>query len=77
MSALLFFPYGVSVDEFQHLYMKIQKQHQQNVKQAWRDIEKKYLPHRDYDGNEYLESGGFWQRQGHIYNSPSIILTIL
>ena len=28
------------------------------------------MPHRDYDGHEYLESGGFWQRQGHIYASP-------
>jgi len=33
-------------------------------------IEKKYLPGRDYDGNSYLEAGGFWQRQGHIYRSP-------
>ena len=39
-------------------------------KHKWREIEKKYLPHKDYDGNVYLENGGFWQRQGHIYNSP-------
>src|SRR5690606_23854063 len=39
-------------------------------KQAWREIEQKYLPHRDYSDNAYLAAGGFWQRQGHIFNSP-------
>jgi hypothetical protein len=32
-------------------------------KSAWRNIERKYLPHRNYEGNEYLERGGYWQRQ--------------
>lgn len=68
--ALLFLPYGVSVDEFQHWVYENPEATPQERKQAWREIEKKYLPHKDYDGNEYLESGGFWQRQGHIYNSP-------
>jgi len=37
---------------------------------AWREIEKKYLPHIDYDGNEFLESGGMWQKQAHIFELP-------
>ncbi|MDR7076486.1 M3 family oligoendopeptidase [Neobacillus niacini] len=69
-SALLFLPYGVSVDEFQHWVYENYKATPQERKQAWREIEKKYLPHREYDGNTYLEKGGFWQRQGHIFNSP-------
>lgn len=69
-SALLFLPYGVAVDEFQHWIYDHSTATPQERKQAWRDIEKKYMPHKDYDGNEYLENGGFWQRQGHIYNSP-------
>ena len=69
-SALLFLPYGVSVDEFQHWVYENYKATPQERKQAWREIEKKYLPHKDYDGNTYLENGGFWQRQGHIFNSP-------
>ena len=28
------------------------------------------MPHRDYEGNTFLENGGFWQRQNHIYTSP-------
>ncbi|MEH7308382.1 M3 family oligoendopeptidase [Neobacillus drentensis] len=68
--ALLFLPYGVSVDEFQHWVYENPEATPRERKLQWREIEKKYLPHKDYDGNEYLENGGFWQRQGHIYNSP-------
>ncbi|MDP4086110.1 MAG: M3 family oligoendopeptidase [Bacillota bacterium] len=68
--ALLFLPYGVSVDEFQHWVYANPEASPKERKLKWREIEKKYLPHKDYDGNEYLENGGFWQRQGHIYNSP-------
>ncbi|PLS06364.1 M3 family oligoendopeptidase [Neobacillus cucumis] len=68
--ALLFLPYGVSVDEFQHWVYENPTATPVERKRQWREIEKKYLPHKDYDGNGYLEKGGFWQRQGHIYNSP-------
>ncbi|WHY68524.1 M3 family oligoendopeptidase [Neobacillus sp. SuZ13] len=68
--ALLFLPYGVSVDEFQHWVYENPEATPKERKLQWREIEKKYLPHKDYDGNEYLENGGFWQRQGHIFNSP-------
>jgi M3 family oligoendopeptidase len=68
--ALLFLPYGVSVDEFQHWVYENPEATPVERKQQWHDIEKKYLPHKDYDGLTYLENGGFWQRQGHIYNSP-------
>ncbi|WP_242142503.1 MULTISPECIES: M3 family oligoendopeptidase [unclassified Bacillus cereus group] len=69
-SALLFLPYGVSVDEFQHYVYENPEASPAERKAAWRNIEKKYLPHRDYENNDYLERGGFWQRQGHIYNAP-------
>jgi len=69
-SSLEFLPYGVAVDEFQHFVYENPEASPAERKSAWKDLEEKYLPHRDYDGNEYLESGGFWQRQGHIYQSP-------
>ncbi|WP_121609446.1 M3 family oligoendopeptidase [Mesobacillus foraminis] len=68
--ALLFLPYGVAVDEFQHWVYENPEAAPAERKQQWRLIENKYLPHKDYDGNAYLEGGGFWQRQSHIYNSP-------
>ncbi|WP_459500947.1 M3 family oligoendopeptidase [Bacillus sp. C1] len=69
-SALLFLPYGVSVDEYQHYVYENPEASPEERKSAWRNIERKYLPHRDYENNDYLERGGFWQRQGHIYSSP-------
>lgn len=68
--ALQFLPYGVAVDEFQHVIYENPEMTPAERKSAWKKIEGIYLPHRDYDGNSYLEAGGFWQRQGHIYNSP-------
>ncbi|WP_332646479.1 M3 family oligoendopeptidase [Lysinibacillus sp. 54212] len=67
---LIFLPYGVAVDEFQHVVYENPEMTPAERRQAWKEIEAKYLPHRDYDGHAYLESGGFWQRQTHIYASP-------
>ncbi|WP_067728985.1 M3 family oligoendopeptidase [Oceanobacillus damuensis] len=67
---LQFLPYGVAVDEFQHLVYENPEWTPTQRKEAWRKLEEIYLPHRDYDGNAYLESGAYWQRQGHIYEDP-------
>ncbi|WP_026690623.1 M3 family oligoendopeptidase [Alteribacter aurantiacus] len=69
-SGLLFIPYGVAVDEFQHFVYENPKATPEDRKQAWRSIEKKYLPHRNYENHSYLENGGFWQRQSHIFQVP-------
>lgn len=68
--SLEFIPYGVSVDEFQHYVYSHPEATPLERKQAWREIERKYLPHRDFDGNAYLEQGGFWQKQAHIFQRP-------
>ncbi|MDA8224068.1 M3 family oligoendopeptidase [Desulfosporosinus sp.] len=68
--ALLFIPYGVSVDEFQHFVYDHPEASPQDRKAAWREIEKKYLPHRDYEDNDYLERGSYWHQQGHIFGDP-------
>ncbi|WP_337018346.1 M3 family oligoendopeptidase, partial [Oceanobacillus massiliensis] len=67
---LQFLPYGVAVDEFQHLIYENPDWTPKERKDAWKRLEEIYLPHRDYDGNEYLESGAYWQRQGHIFDAP-------
>ncbi|SDW18650.1 M3 family oligoendopeptidase [Paenibacillus sp. CF384] len=69
-SGLIFIPYGVTVDEFQHFIYENPDASPTERKQAWREIERKYLPHRNYSDNAYLEQGGFWHKQGHIFNSP-------
>ncbi|CAM4448026.1 M3 family oligoendopeptidase [Paenibacillus typhae] len=68
--SLEFVPYGVAVDEFQHFVYSHPEATPQERKQAWREIEQRYLPHRDYDGNSYLEQGGFWHKQSHIFRTP-------
>jgi len=69
-SALQFIPYGVSVDEFQHFVYGNPDATPDERKTAWREIENKYLPHLNYEGNDYLERGGFWHRQSHIFTAP-------
>jgi M3 family oligoendopeptidase len=69
-SDLLFIPYGVAVDEFQHLVYENPNWTPEERKAAWKKLEAIYLPHRDYDGIPYLEAGGFWQKQMHIYQYP-------
>jgi M3 family oligoendopeptidase len=65
-----FIPYGVSVDEFQHFVYENPDATPAERKRAWRDIERKYLPHRNYADNDFLERGGYWQQQSHIYKTP-------
>ncbi|MBV6441612.1 MAG: hypothetical protein EPGJADBJ_03298 [Saprospiraceae bacterium] len=68
--AIQFIPYGVAVDEFQHIIYENPGMTPAERNAAWRELEKTYLPHRDYDGNAHLEAGRFWQKQNHIFNSP-------
>jgi M3 family oligoendopeptidase len=68
--SLLFIPYGVTVDEFQHWVYENPGADPAARKRTWREIERKYLPHRDYADNGFLERGGYWLRQGHIFDVP-------
>lgn len=33
-------------------------------------IERVCLPDRVYEANDFLERGGYWQQQSHIYRTP-------
>ena len=68
--ALKFLPYGVTVDEFQHRVYENPNMTPKERRAVWREIEMKYKPNLDYDGNEHAEAGARWQQQAHIYNSP-------
>lgn len=69
-SAIKFIPYGVLVDEFQHIIYENPNMTKDERKLVWRDLEKKYQPHKDYEGNDFLERGGWWFKQGHIFKNP-------
>ncbi|WP_313235137.1 M3 family oligoendopeptidase [Sporosarcina ureae] len=70
LESVLFLPYGVAVDEFQQRIYDQPEMSPSERKAVWKELENIYLPNRDYDGHPYLEQGGFWQRQGHIYEVP-------
>ena len=70
LESLTFIPYGVCVDEFQHIVYANPGLSPAERKEAWHALEAKYLPHRDYDGDAFMEAGGFWQKQQHIYARP-------
>ncbi len=67
---LLFIPYGVAVDHFQHLVYERPEASPAERHSMWHEMERTYLPWRDYGDLPHLPDGGFWQFQRHIYLSP-------
>jgi len=67
---VLFIPYGVLVDHFQHYVYENPTDSPEMRRKMWRKLEKMYLPEIEYSGNQYLQNGGFWQKQAHIYEVP-------
>ncbi|NEU05367.1 M3 family oligoendopeptidase [Clostridium senegalense] len=58
------------VDEFQHfVYEKPEATYEERNK-IWRKLEMKYIPYRDYGKNDFLNKGGYWLRQAHIFVDP-------
>ena len=70
LDALSFIPYGVIVDEFQHVMYDNPDLTPEQRKAVWRDLEAKYRPYLDYEDLPYLKEGTRWQYQMHIYESP-------
>lgn len=68
--AITFIPYGVTVDEFQHAVYANPSATPAERKKIWRKIEKKYMPYLNYEGNDFLERGGYWFQQMHIFEVP-------
>ena len=68
--AILFLPYGVAIDEFQHIVYENPDMTPAERNQAWLDVEQKYLPLRNYEDNQHLKEGRFWQRQSHLFGMP-------
>lgn len=68
--SIKFIPYGVLVDDFQHFVYETPTATPEERKLMWRELEKKYLPHKDYTENPLLERGGWWFQQSHIFQMP-------
>ncbi|MBQ9850417.1 MAG: M3 family oligoendopeptidase [Clostridia bacterium] len=70
VDALSFIPYGVIVDEFQHIVYEKPGLTPVERKEEYLKLEKKYRPYLSFEGIPYLEQGTRWQYQMHIYESP-------
>ena len=68
--ALMKIPYMLCVDEYQHKVFENPEMTAMERRAVWRDLEKIYMPWRNYAGNEFLESGAFWIKQQHIFLYP-------
>ena len=68
--AVEFIPYGVVVDAYQHVIYANPELTPTQRKAAWRKLEKAYLPHKNYEGCDYLERGNWWHQQSHIFTDP-------
>ncbi|MFC5469203.1 M3 family oligoendopeptidase [Cohnella suwonensis] len=69
-NAVLFLPNGAAYDEFQHFVYEYPEASPADRKRAWREIEKKYVPYRNYEGNDFLERGNVWLQNGHVFTIP-------
>lgn len=70
--SIVFLPYGVTVDEFQHWVYENPNASIEERNAKWVELENKYTPYKAnlYKGCPYLESGHRWLLQGHIFSSP-------
>jgi len=68
--SLLFLPYGVAVDHFQHMVYEAPNATSDERFGMWQEVERMYLPWRKFGDLEHLQRGGQWQLQRHIYLHP-------
>lgn len=67
---LAFLPYGVAVDHFQHLVYEQPSASPAERHAMWQQMERTYLPWRQWGGMPHAADGGRWQYQRHIYLRP-------
>jgi len=68
--SLLFLPYGCMVDHFQHEVYSRPEMTPAERNEVWLELERVYLPWRDWGDLGHAAKGGRWQYQRHIYASP-------
>lgn len=69
-NAVSFIPYGTMVDYFQQLVYKHVDMTPAERKDLWLQLERTFRPYMSMDGIPYIEDGGRWQCQAHIYENP-------
>ncbi|MGN0375662.1 MAG: M3 family oligoendopeptidase [Butyrivibrio sp.] len=68
--AMTFVPFGVAVDEFQHIIYENPQLSPKERTFEWHKLEEKYMPWRKYENDEFFERGGYWYHKLHIFLYP-------
>jgi len=68
--AMLFLPYGVAADHFQHLVYEHPGATPKERHAMWQAMERRYLPWRAYGDLAFPAKGGLWQEKRHIFVAP-------
>lgn len=68
--ALTFVPFGVAIDEFQHICYSRPELTPRERTWEWHKLEEKYMPWRRYEDDPFLERGGHWYHKLHIFLYP-------
>ena len=68
--AITFVPFGVAVDEFQHICYAHPELTPKERTFEWHKLERKYMPWRAYKNDEFMSRGGYWYHKLHIFLYP-------
>lgn len=68
--AITFVPFGVAVDEFQHIIYENPNLTPKERTYEWHKLEEKYMPWRKYTDDPFMERGGYWYHKIHIFLYP-------
>ena len=68
--ALTFVPFGVAVDEYQHIVYANPDLTPKQRTAEWKKLEEKYLPQREYGDIDFFARGGWWYHKIHIFLYP-------
>lgn len=68
--AITFVPFGVAVDEFQHIMYAHPELTPKERTWEWHRLEEKYMPWRKYEDDAFMERGGYWYHKLHIFLYP-------
>ncbi|MCA1057638.1 M3 family oligoendopeptidase [Rossellomorea aquimaris] len=70
ISAFMYMPLASAVDEFEHFLYEQPAVSIEERKSKWAELERKYIPERDYDGNKFLERGTGFYEISHLFTTP-------
>lgn len=68
--AVTFVPFGVAVDEFQHICYENPGLTPKERTLEWKKLEEKYMPWRTYEPDDFFDRGGYWYHKLHIFLYP-------